>query len=154
MLQWVLAAILRMLNSFKGVGALGVDGLLTGSKVMLFTNNITPTPGAVLADLTEATYTGYARSAALTWGTPFVSNLTGKHVMQSGMLTFAGGVNAGGEAVRGYALISGEGTPVLLALKRLEGSGWTPAPGSSLVLLPRVAVSDLGPVPDNDPALS
>ena len=41
-----------------------------GGKVHLFQNNIVLGPTVTLANLTEADFTGYAASSAVTWGTP------------------------------------------------------------------------------------
>lgn len=49
------------------------DGLLDGAKVILFQNDFFPDEFTTLAQLTEATFTGYARSAAVVWGTPYVT---------------------------------------------------------------------------------
>jgi hypothetical protein len=41
-----------------------------GAKLHLYTNNLLPTPANILTDFTEADFTGYAASAAITWSTP------------------------------------------------------------------------------------
>lgn len=46
------------------------SNLWNGAKVLLFKNNVSPGPNTVLGDLTECDFTGYAVSAAVTWGTP------------------------------------------------------------------------------------
>lgn len=44
---------------------------LDGLKIGLYTNQISPTPDTVITDLTEAAFTGYARSSTIVWGTPY-----------------------------------------------------------------------------------
>jgi hypothetical protein len=48
-------------------------GPLFGAIVGLFTNTITITHTTVFADLVEATFAGYSRSATITWGTVFTN---------------------------------------------------------------------------------
>lgn len=43
-------------------------GILESTKVILFQNDYQPTEDTVLADLTVATYTGYAAATTGTWG--------------------------------------------------------------------------------------
>lgn len=45
---------------------------LDGGKLGLFTNTPSITPTTVLADLTEATFDGYARVTLTTWGAAFL----------------------------------------------------------------------------------
>lgn len=48
-------------------------GVLDGVKVHLFKNDIQLTPGVLVSQLIEADYTGYAASAELAWGAPFLT---------------------------------------------------------------------------------
>jgi hypothetical protein len=70
-------------------GANGGAGItpLTGNKLHLYTNSVSPTKTNVPADFVEPTYTGYA-AASLTWGSPSrdpsgnISTDTGLEVFQ------------------------------------------------------------------------
>lgn len=53
-------ALLRIMASIR-------TAALDGGEMALFTNNITPGPQTIAADLTEATFTGYARAALTAW---------------------------------------------------------------------------------------
>lgn len=55
-----------ILTTFVGVG-----GEVNGGIVHLFTNDITPTIDTVIGDFTEATFAGYAASAAIVWSAVF-----------------------------------------------------------------------------------
>jgi hypothetical protein len=50
--------------------ALAAPLLLAAAKLMLGTGSFTPGLGTSFADLVEATFTGYAQSATVVWGTP------------------------------------------------------------------------------------
>lgn len=90
-------------------------------EVRLFTNNITPVPATVLADLTEASYPGYA---GFTWtlGTPFLVPPDDKAFVPSAVATFGcptsgGDVNVYGIYVRFYLV-----TWTLLYSQRFAGA--------------------------------
>lgn len=51
----------------------GVGGVLDTAKIHLFKNDILPGPGTLVSQLDEADYTGYAASAAINWGAPFIN---------------------------------------------------------------------------------
>jgi hypothetical protein len=71
------ASVLRdLLDSLTVVGA-----LLTGAVVKLYKNDITPDQTTVLADFDEADFTGYAASAAITWGAAFTDILGLTHLI-------------------------------------------------------------------------
>jgi hypothetical protein len=53
---------------------IAVGNYFDAAKLHLFKSDSNPTPQTVLADLTEATGTGYA-SVAITWGTPFINDV-------------------------------------------------------------------------------
>lgn len=58
-----IAAMIRLMNLIKTDATIG----LNAGEMKLFTNDITPGPNTVVADLTEATFTGYAAAALATW---------------------------------------------------------------------------------------
>jgi len=152
MFQWTRAAIALILAMLKLDDEDGVNGVLLGSKILLYTNVVAPNPLVTLADFTEATYGGYARSAAIVFDDPFISTETGAYVMAGDLKTFTASGNVPNETVRGWALISSDVSPVLLGYKAMD-ENWTPAAGSEMKMIPRVALPDLATLPDTDPAL-
>ena len=79
-LDWI--SILTLLTT--------TGGTWHGAIAHLYQNNFTPTPGMTLASLTEADYTGYAASSALTWGTPgFLP--AGPAVVTANLVSFVSG---------------------------------------------------------------
>lgn len=65
---------LRSYLSLAAIAEALVDtgGYLETVKIRLFKNNLAITPATLTADLVEADYTGYAASAALVWGAPWL----------------------------------------------------------------------------------
>lgn len=59
----------------------GVGGPFNAAVVKLFQNDYTPTVDSVVGDFTEADYTGYAASAAIVWGAPFIDPVAGPLVL-------------------------------------------------------------------------
>ncbi len=59
-------------NTLVGLidAALAAPLLLAAAKLGLGVAVVTPAPTTAIADLSEATYTGYAESATVVWGTP------------------------------------------------------------------------------------
>lgn len=89
-------------------------GDLATAKVMLFTNAIAyPVTDIVLATLTVPTYTGYAPSGALTWGTPFLD--LDKHVVVTAQkIQFQCTADSPGTPqVTGAAIMNGGGTAII-----------------------------------------
>jgi hypothetical protein len=52
----------------------GVAGRYENATVHLFQNDFTPTPDTVIADLTEATFSGYAAVVDPGWGAAFLND--------------------------------------------------------------------------------
>jgi len=142
----LLSAILDML---KLAAADDVDGALTGAKVALYTTNVSPTPETVWDDLTEATFTGYARSAAITWADPFNSSSTGVPVMTGDAKTFLCTGDPLGETVYGYAIVSGATPPVLLATRPISDPEIM-SDGGGLIVVARVGLNSTADIPDGD----
>ena len=91
-----------------------VAGDLDGALVALWKNNITPSRNSTLADLGEADYTGYAASAAVVWGAPFL-NANGDGQVVGGNKQFQPTGTTTTCEVYGYWLepTAGSTTPVL-----------------------------------------
>lgn len=88
-----------------------------GAEMGLFTNALDPSDRTVLADLTEATFDGYAR-APITWGTPYIDG-TGQVIFEGNNCEFL--CTAGtGEILEGYFVI-GAGDEFLGAVRFAGG---------------------------------
>jgi hypothetical protein len=99
--------------------ATAVAGEFDTGVIALFVDAIVPTPLTLLAQLTECTFPGYARSAAVKWGTPYFDTLE-RAVSLSDVHQFA--CNAVGQAqtARIVGLIVGAAPGVLKACYVLD----------------------------------
>lgn len=88
------------------------EALLGGAKVMLFKNDYQPSATTVLADLIEADFTGYARSADLVWGEPFITPAQLAEIVAQ-QLQFNATGSTVTNTIYGYAVIT-PGTPDVL----------------------------------------
>jgi len=137
-----------LLNGAKLNAEDDYDGVLDGAVVALYQNSPEPTSKTVWADLEEADFTGYARSAAIVWGTVAQSSQTGLPVLPADKKNFA---CSGGDTqeVNGYAIILPGTPPTLLAVQPFA----EPEPmeaGGLLEIVPRMAFSADAPVPSGD----
>lgn len=85
-------------------------GKLSGAKLALFSNSVTPSPKRVFADLTECVYSGYAESAVIVWG-PAVNEVDGTvtSIAPSHLFQMTGGVT--GDTAAGIAITDGVASP-------------------------------------------
>jgi len=65
-----------------------IKALLDTGELALFTNDITPDVNTVVGDLTEATFTGYARATLTAWLAPHL-NVNLQSVLNSPLASFA-----------------------------------------------------------------
>lgn len=152
MFVWVIAFLQRILAAAKLHAAADVNGTLDEAKVILYQSPVNPAPNLLLADLLECTFTGYARSTAVAWGTATLSTQTGLPYLPGDLKTFS--CTGGDEQnIAGYAIISGDVTPVLLGLRQFA-STLKITSGYSLSLIPRAGIDSDGPIPDADPQLN
>lgn len=101
--------ILDALTAMKAVG-----GDLNGAKVGLYTNVHQPSKGTLLADLTQATYTGYALVAIATWGAPFLDPI-GNPTMVGNHIQFQPTDGAVPNTITGWFIVDSAGTDLLIA---------------------------------------
>lgn len=102
------AADLLMATGIDGSTTAAFTSTFSGAKLILATNQFTPSKARVLADLTQPTFTGYA-AIVLTWGVA-TYDPTGQVVAFSQLCTFratAGPVNI---TVYGYGITNPAGT--------------------------------------------
>lgn len=93
--------------------ASGVAGVFNNCKEWLYTNNnLTPSINNVLGDVTEASFTGYSRSAAQSWSSPLVRQSGGYQVFGTCTLYQATSGNVQ-QSVFGRALVDGAGANLL-----------------------------------------
>lgn len=96
------------------------DNYLDGAKVMLFQNAIVPDKDTELADLDVATFSGYAVSAAVVWGTPYL-DANGVATVQAGSVQFTQSAITVTNTVYGWALVGDPaGTPYLICAERFD----------------------------------
>lgn len=139
---------------FPLAGALDAVDLLTGStdftgaKLGLYSNDLSPTPGNVLADFTPCIYSGYA-AKTVTWSPAFYDG-NGVAVSSSGELLFAQS-GATNDQCYGAFLTDSAGTK-LLASGRLDDTPFSfNGNGVTLPLLLKLDVNggllSVSPVP-------
>jgi len=93
---------------------------IDGCKVKLFTNDFAPSPTTLLADFTEATFTGYAEATIATWGDTI--NTGTARAGSTAQATFTAGAIAGpGETCFGY-YVTNAGETLVLFSERFEES--------------------------------
>jgi hypothetical protein len=91
-------------------------GDLALATVHLYTNNHTPVPGDVVANFTEAAFTGYAAKAIPGWTANDVDVDGSVSSTGTTVLTWTGPADASGQTVYGYYILSvGGGTPIIAA---------------------------------------
>src|SRR6185503_17176352 len=80
-------------------------------------NEITPSENLELADLTVATFNGYALSSAVVWGTPFINEDNLPQVLGDITQFTAGSGSPSNmpEVVQGWYLVDAAGTGLLAA---------------------------------------
>lgn len=86
-------------------------GPLTGSKVGLFVNNITPGKSSIVSELTEASFAGYAKRS-LTFGLP-KRDENGNIGMDSGLSTWQPTDGVLPQTAYGYFVTNSAGTQLL-----------------------------------------
>ncbi len=122
--------------SLQNLAALtGVDGLFEGAKIGLFHNNYVPNRQTALADLTVANFTGYALSAAVVWGTPFIDPVIGPVVLANLKVFAAGNPTTVPNTIYGYYIVDAAGTALLWA-ERFATPRVVSAPGDAVTVLP------------------
>lgn len=93
-------------------------GDLAAATIHLFTSNNVPTAFSVLADFTEAVFTGYAPIAVTAWNANELSLDGNVSTDATNVATWVGPGDATGETIQGYFVRSaGAGTPYLYAVK-------------------------------------
>lgn len=107
-------AVLTELTKAEPAGA--EAGIWNGAKVKLFKNDKTPSSGDVVGDYTEADFTGYVESTAITWGTPYIDDV-GRAVILGDLKTFAASGSATTNTVYGYYVVNAAEDTLLYAEK-------------------------------------
>ncbi len=91
----------------------GWGALATGGKIGLFTNNFTPTPDTKLADLVEATFTGYAQVAIGTLSSPYIDPASNQEVIDGANATFIAAAGMTPTVIYGAFIVDTAGTALL-----------------------------------------
>jgi hypothetical protein len=136
------AALQGLLKDAVSVVGTPNVGTFSAVKVMLFTDANGIGPNTVITDKTEATYTGYARSATVTFGPPS-RGTEGMWRIVGQSLLFQSTDNVTPNEIFGAGLVSGTGAgAVLLAAELFDqprtldraGQGFTYVPELQLPL--------------------
>lgn len=100
-------------NATQAGGSGAVAGILNGAKLVLYTNNLSPTKTTPVSALTQPTYTGYA-PAATTWGAG-ARDAQGNIVTLSNAFTIQMGASADpSTTIMGWALTDTAGLNILM----------------------------------------
>jgi len=110
---------------------------MAGVKMGLFTNNISPGPDTVLADLTEPTYASYAQAAATLPAGAF-SDEDGKVFIDYGDLTWS--LTTGDTPVTIIGAFIVDGTGQLLMAGKLDNPVTLTNPGDATLIGAQVVV--------------
>lgn len=107
------AQVLSVLAEHLGSG--GFSGPLYNRSMMLIAANFAPSPSTSFANLTEATYSGYARQTGVAWGVPILQG-DGSYQILSALQTFIAGAasNFVGNVIYGWALVDTATPPNVL----------------------------------------
>jgi hypothetical protein len=109
--------------------------LLDGVIVKLFSNSAILGPDMVLADLTESAFAGYAPSAAVVWGLPFVDSADQATVAGDSKQFASTAPFTGPETVHGWYLTNAGGT-VLICAELLDNPVIFTAALQAVIILP------------------
>lgn len=148
-MTYTMSLLRAILNVIRLDIANAEDGPLFGAKVALYKNSVAPTVDSVWADFEEADFTGYARSAAITWADPFNSSETLLPVMTGDAKTFLCTGDPLDNTVYGYLIVSGATPPVVLAVRPLNDPELMAEDGG-LIVVPRVGNSATADIPSGD----
>ena len=99
-----------MLTALTAMG-----GELNGVKMGLYVSNTTPGPATILTDLTEATWTGYAQSGAITWGGVAINGAGDAEIVGPREQFLSTGVTSPAQINYGYFIVDGAGTTLIFA---------------------------------------
>lgn len=117
--QLTKAAGRTMLTNAAQAGA-GAAGILNGAILGLIAADFAQSDDLVLADLIEAAFTGYARSATVTWGAAYQSGELVMPYMQGDSKVF-GPCTALPETIYGVMYLNAAGNTLLATEKYDEG---------------------------------
>lgn len=99
----------QLLQILEDYATLPTDPAFETPTMHLFQNDFAPNVAMVLADLTEATFSGYAAAAGLAWGAPFI-NADGRAETDLPSQQFQHDGGAVANLVYGYYLTNAAGT--------------------------------------------
>lgn len=113
----------------------GFSGPMFNLSALLFQNNFLPRKSTLFADLTEATYSGYARQAAVTWGLP-IQQADGSYTILSQLLTFIAGASSNfvANTIWGWALFDNVAGQNLVMMEVFQQPLTLAAPGQGFGL--------------------
>lgn len=113
-------------------------GPYQGAELKMFTNDLALTAEMVLADLTEATFDGYAAAALAEWGQAYISEV-GTPVIKNGSKQFNHAGTGAAETMYGWYIESAGG--VILEVKRFTNPVPLATADDSVVVVPDVEIA-------------
>lgn len=117
----------------------GASGMLYQSKCKLYTNSVVLSPDTELADFTEATFEGYAASAAMDWNTAY-NEADGTASASADTLVFSCNAETEGESILGYYITNTAGDALLYAVEFDEAVPVNQI-GDAVIVYPKVTLS-------------
>lgn len=112
--------------------------LLDGALIRLFQNDYEPGSSTVLADLTVATFTGYAEVDSTTWGGAFQNADGDAQVIPPVIATFTATGSTIGNTVYGFYVVDAAGTALLWA-ERFDAPVGFNSNGDTYSFVPRLS---------------
>lgn len=97
------------------LGSGGYTGPLNNCSIALLMQGFNPSSATMFGDLTEATYSGYARATGVVWGVPILQN-DGSYQILTALQTFmaTAASNFVQNTIYGWAMITPGASPQLL----------------------------------------
>lgn len=118
------------------LGSGGYSGPLYNLSAILIQQPFNPLPSTNLAAITECNYSGYARQAGITWGTPILQP-DGSYQILSNLMTWLAGSasNFVANNVYGWALIDTQASPNMYLVEAFANAIPLASPGDGFGLV-------------------
>lgn len=136
--------ILLALTEHLGSG--GFSGPLYDMNLALIAAGFAPTPGTAFNQLTEATYSGYARQSGITWGVPILQG-DGSYQTLSQLTQWQGlaASNFVNNVIYGWVMIDNSSSPNVLLAEAFQTPVAIAVPGDGFGLVLQLSEGALNP---------
>ena len=129
------------------VTEVAASGKLEGAKIKLVENTEAIGPETPVADLVDAAYDGYADSAAVTWGTPFVTP-AGNAAVHATPVQFKPTGDTASSTVNQVVLMNADGDQIIAAYTLTDPIQFDDADDVAMVGFPLVLGQTNAPLPE------